>query len=120
MLLAGCRRNVEIALQKCKSQPMEFLVLGPVEVRIEGRGVPLDEGRRVAAVSEGARDRGVRLVALAAGDGVLVAERLRDLGGGGDPDHSHEQPDEHDEPLMGERETRQGCHRRCSFLDSLI
>lgn len=41
MLLPLCRRNVENALQKCFARRVEFAVLGPVEVRIEGRALSL-------------------------------------------------------------------------------
>src|SRR5205085_11008123 len=36
-----CCRHVEIALQKCLSHRVEFLVLGPVEVRIDGQALSL-------------------------------------------------------------------------------
>jgi hypothetical protein len=41
MLRLRCRRGVEIALQTCLSRGVEFAVLGPVEVRIDGRAAPL-------------------------------------------------------------------------------
>jgi DNA-binding SARP family transcriptional activator len=41
MLLLVCRRNVENALHKCFACRVEFAVLGPVEVRIEGRALSL-------------------------------------------------------------------------------
>src|SRR6266516_870222 len=36
-----CCRDVEIMLQRCFPQCVEFAVLGPVEVRIDGKAVPL-------------------------------------------------------------------------------
>jgi DNA-binding SARP family transcriptional activator len=41
MLLAGCCRNVDFALQKCLGQGMDFQVLGPVEIWIDGRSLSL-------------------------------------------------------------------------------
>jgi DNA-binding SARP family transcriptional activator len=35
------RRNVEITLQRCFAQRVEFLVLGPLEARVDGRALPL-------------------------------------------------------------------------------
>ena len=41
MLRSSCCRNVEIALQRCFAQRVEYAVLGPLEVRIDGRALPL-------------------------------------------------------------------------------
>src|SRR5215468_1167439 len=35
------RRNMEITLQRCFAQCVEFLVLGPLEARVDGRALPL-------------------------------------------------------------------------------
>jgi DNA-binding SARP family transcriptional activator len=68
MLLAGCRRNVEIASQKCKSQRVEFWVLGPLEVRIDGR--PLALG--------GPKQRALLALLLLNGNEVVSRDRLID------------------------------------------
>jgi DNA-binding SARP family transcriptional activator len=66
MLLAGCRRNVEIASQTCNSQRVEFWVLGPLEVRIEGR--PLALG--------GPKQRALLALLLLNGNEVVSRDRL--------------------------------------------
>jgi DNA-binding SARP family transcriptional activator len=68
MLLAGCRRNVEIASQKCESQRVEFWVLGPLEVRIDGR--PLALG--------GPKQRALLALLLLNGNEVVSRDRLID------------------------------------------
>src|SRR5262249_12069851 len=73
------------------------------EVTTDGRRVDADSsGKRddedercaVATVSEGAADGRIRLVALVARDGVLVAERLRRLPGRGDPHEGEREPED--------------------------
>src|SRR3989442_9856944 len=41
MVRRRCCRDLEIALQKCFARRVEFLVLGRLEVRIDGQPVPL-------------------------------------------------------------------------------
>ena len=41
MVRPRCCRDVEIAFQKCLGRGVEFLVLGPVEARIDGRALQL-------------------------------------------------------------------------------
>jgi DNA-binding SARP family transcriptional activator len=77
MLLAGCRRNVEITSQKCKSQRVEFQVLGPLEVRIDGRALPLG----------GPKQRALLALLLLNGNEVVSRDRLVDsLWGGRAPE----------------------------------
>src|SRR5262249_24094195 len=51
MLLPRRRRNVEIASQRCLARRMEFAVLGPIEVRIAGRTLPLGGPKQRALVA---------------------------------------------------------------------
>src|SRR5439155_16392004 len=65
---AGCRRNVEIASQKCFAQRVEFSVLGPLEVRIDGRALPLG----------GPKQRALLALLLLNGNEVVSRDRLLD------------------------------------------
>src|SRR6266566_4479300 len=68
MVRSRCYSDVEIPLQKCLGHGMEFLVLGPVEVRIDGR--PLALG--------GPKQRALLALLLLDANGVVSRDRLVD------------------------------------------
>jgi DNA-binding SARP family transcriptional activator/ABC-type transport system substrate-binding protein/streptogramin lyase len=59
---------VEITLQRCFAEPVEFAVLGPVEVRIEGEAAPLG----------GPKQRALLALLLLNGNAVVSRDRLID------------------------------------------
>jgi YVTN family beta-propeller protein len=65
--LCACR-DLEIALQKCLGREVEFAVLGPVEVRVDGRAVSLG----------GPKQRGLLALLLLNGNEVVSRDRLID------------------------------------------
>jgi DNA-binding SARP family transcriptional activator/ABC-type transport system substrate-binding protein len=66
MVGRGCCRDVEKPLQKCLVDGMEFLVLGSVEVRIDGRALPLG----------GPKQRALLTLLLLDANEVVSRERL--------------------------------------------
>jgi DNA-binding SARP family transcriptional activator/ABC-type transport system substrate-binding protein len=68
MVRLGCYSDLEIPLQKCLGRGMEFLVLGPVEVRIDGR--PLELG--------GPKQRALLALLLLDANAVVSRDRLVD------------------------------------------
>ncbi len=68
-MVGGCRcRNVEISLQTCFAQRVEFLVLGPVEARIDSRALQLG----------GPKQRALLALLLLNANGVVSRDRLVD------------------------------------------
>src|SRR5215470_1498255 len=62
------RRNMEITLQRCFAQCVEFLVLGPLEVRIDGRALSLG----------GPKQRALLALLVLSGNEVVSRDRLID------------------------------------------
>lgn len=68
MLCRRCCRDVEIALQRCFAHVVEFAVLGPVEVRVNGEAAPLG----------GPKQRALLALLLLSRNEVVSRDRLID------------------------------------------